>query len=494
MSCCSWSATCWCWASRSASWLAITERRSSATRARSSLPWARAALAWRLELVALLLQLVGLQLDPLAGRGDVGDGAADLGQVLELLVVGEVERLPRVLEPVQRLVPLGLEDRAQTLPKAHGASLRRKPTPGDPHRGSDRPDGAIGSDAKEREVDRPGALGEHEGDGGREDAEQHQRARRGAARLTRRRRGAPRDVAELGPREVRTPAASSVAASVPNESSPSRSADALVGVGRERAELVGVDGGPHDELGDAVGELGGEPVAVSENTDGATCATASGCDDAVLVGEVVQREAEPARRGARSGSRSGSRCSAASSTSTSNSAGCAEQRVVVHGRGGVGSIAEEHGALELGAALASHLVGVGVVVQVRDGRREAAVAPEERRGEGDGPPPVARERGGEREVRRRRRDPAPRAAASRAHGAGTSRPAEVAASARSASRTPSVDAWQRPKSSAVTSSARAVAPEPQPLGELGHARPRAPASWRAGLLGQLRRGARSSAR
>jgi hypothetical protein len=44
------------------------------------------------QLVALGLQLLGLDLDALARGGDVGDGALDLGQVLELLFVGEIER------------------------------------------------------------------------------------------------------------------------------------------------------------------------------------------------------------------------------------------------------------------------------------------------------------------------------------------------------------------------------------------------------------------
>ena len=62
------------------------------------------------QLVALGLQLFGLDLDALARGGDVGDGALHLGEVVELLFVGEVERLAGVLGLVQRLVRLGLKD------------------------------------------------------------------------------------------------------------------------------------------------------------------------------------------------------------------------------------------------------------------------------------------------------------------------------------------------------------------------------------------------
>jgi hypothetical protein len=56
------------------------------------------------QLVALVLQLLGLDLDALARGGDVGDGALHLGEVVELLLVGEVERLAGVLHLVQRRV------------------------------------------------------------------------------------------------------------------------------------------------------------------------------------------------------------------------------------------------------------------------------------------------------------------------------------------------------------------------------------------------------
>ena len=67
-------------------------------------------LGLALQLVGLLLQPLGLQLDPLARRGHVRHAAAHLLQLLELLLVGEVQRVARVLHLVQRLVGLGSED------------------------------------------------------------------------------------------------------------------------------------------------------------------------------------------------------------------------------------------------------------------------------------------------------------------------------------------------------------------------------------------------
>ena len=78
-------------------------------------------LGLTLQLVGLLLQTLGLQLDPLACRGDVGDAPAHLLQLLELLLVGEVQRVARVLHLVQRLVGLGPEDVAYPTERAcHG--------------------------------------------------------------------------------------------------------------------------------------------------------------------------------------------------------------------------------------------------------------------------------------------------------------------------------------------------------------------------------------
>ena len=88
-----------CWVSRSFSCAAMASRRVRASRARGSLSWPRAALACSANLSPWALQLLGLDLDALARGGDVGDGALDLGEVLELLLVREVERLAGVLAP-----------------------------------------------------------------------------------------------------------------------------------------------------------------------------------------------------------------------------------------------------------------------------------------------------------------------------------------------------------------------------------------------------------
>jgi len=76
------------------------------------------------QLVALGLQLLGLDLDALARGGDVGDGALDLGQVLELLFVGEIERLARVFHLVERGVGLRLKNCRDSLTYTHGGLLR----------------------------------------------------------------------------------------------------------------------------------------------------------------------------------------------------------------------------------------------------------------------------------------------------------------------------------------------------------------------------------
>ena len=72
-----------------------------------------------LELGRLLLELVGLDLDPLPGRGHLGDAAAHLLEVLELLLVGEVEGVAGVLDPVEQLVGLGPEDVQKALEDTH---------------------------------------------------------------------------------------------------------------------------------------------------------------------------------------------------------------------------------------------------------------------------------------------------------------------------------------------------------------------------------------
>jgi len=82
-------------------------------------PLAEGGLGLLLELVGLLLELGGLELDPLPRRRDVGHAAPDLGQALHLLLVREVERVSRVLDPVQDLVRLGLKDRRHSTEHTH---------------------------------------------------------------------------------------------------------------------------------------------------------------------------------------------------------------------------------------------------------------------------------------------------------------------------------------------------------------------------------------
>ena len=72
-----------------------------------------------LQLVGARLELLGLELDPLAGGRDVGDAPAHLLELLELLLVGEIERLAGVLDAVEDLVRLRLHDAAQAFHHAH---------------------------------------------------------------------------------------------------------------------------------------------------------------------------------------------------------------------------------------------------------------------------------------------------------------------------------------------------------------------------------------
>ena len=98
-------------------------RRVSASRARSSRPCRDRLLRLRLQLVRAGLQLLHLQLEALAAGRDVGDPAAYLRQQLELLLVGVVERLARVLVLVEDLVGLGLEDQGEAGTHGHAASV-----------------------------------------------------------------------------------------------------------------------------------------------------------------------------------------------------------------------------------------------------------------------------------------------------------------------------------------------------------------------------------
>ena len=63
------------------------------------------------ELVDLLLHRGVLQLEPLLRGRDVGDAALDVLELPQLLLVGVVERLGRVLGPVQQPRELRLQDR-----------------------------------------------------------------------------------------------------------------------------------------------------------------------------------------------------------------------------------------------------------------------------------------------------------------------------------------------------------------------------------------------
>ncbi len=73
-----------------------------------------------------VLELLLLKLELLLGCGDVHQRAADLGDVVQHLLVGVVEHLVRVLGRVERLVGLGGDDVVGPLEEAHVCcSLRR---------------------------------------------------------------------------------------------------------------------------------------------------------------------------------------------------------------------------------------------------------------------------------------------------------------------------------------------------------------------------------
>ena len=64
----------------------------------------------RLELDDVLLQALGLDLQPFLRRDDVGDAALHVLELLKHLLVRVVERLSRVLRPVEQLRVLRLDD------------------------------------------------------------------------------------------------------------------------------------------------------------------------------------------------------------------------------------------------------------------------------------------------------------------------------------------------------------------------------------------------
>ena len=76
------------------------------------------------ELVDLLLHGRVLHLEPLLRRRHVGDPALDVLELAQLLLVGVVERLVRVLGAVERLRELRFDDHAQACHQAgHRVSL-----------------------------------------------------------------------------------------------------------------------------------------------------------------------------------------------------------------------------------------------------------------------------------------------------------------------------------------------------------------------------------
>ncbi len=120
----SWSCSCACCAWRSEIWRGQAGAAGQRLAGEVLAAAGERGLGLLLELGALLLELGDLQLETLAAGGHVGHAAAHLLQQLELLLVGVVQRLARVLRLVQGLVRLGLEDQGEALPEAHrGAPL-----------------------------------------------------------------------------------------------------------------------------------------------------------------------------------------------------------------------------------------------------------------------------------------------------------------------------------------------------------------------------------
>ena len=70
-----------------------------------------------------MLELLFLQLDLLARRGDVHQPPADLGDLIEHLLVGKIEHLVGLLGGVERLVGFGLHYFVGPLEKAHSGLL-----------------------------------------------------------------------------------------------------------------------------------------------------------------------------------------------------------------------------------------------------------------------------------------------------------------------------------------------------------------------------------
>ena len=103
---CSWA----CWAWRSVICVVSPDLRVSASRARSSRPIASAFWAWSCSLADCCSSWLTCSSTRLRLVATSATPAAYLGQQLELALVAVVERLARVLGPVERLVGLGPED------------------------------------------------------------------------------------------------------------------------------------------------------------------------------------------------------------------------------------------------------------------------------------------------------------------------------------------------------------------------------------------------
>ncbi len=96
--------------------LLLRERLPLERGAREILPTGRDRVAGlRVQLDQALLQLVGLELKPLLGGRDVRDPPLDVLEQLTLLLVGVVQRLGRVLRPVEELVQLRLDHQGHAL-------------------------------------------------------------------------------------------------------------------------------------------------------------------------------------------------------------------------------------------------------------------------------------------------------------------------------------------------------------------------------------------
>ena len=116
-SCCwaSWS----CWVFSPSSCEAIPDRRVERLGGEVLTVLRQRLSCLVLQLGRRLLQLLGLELDPLLRRCHIGEATLDLLELLDLLLVGEIERLAGVLGPVEDFVRLGLDDVRQPFHHTH---------------------------------------------------------------------------------------------------------------------------------------------------------------------------------------------------------------------------------------------------------------------------------------------------------------------------------------------------------------------------------------